>query len=85
MLSEFMFSEESNSESENGTIVKRELPWRSEHVSKFFFNLDAHVDDSKSTFAKRQSRQWVLVDEPSTRGIPSGKFTIYQLSIRCSK
>ena len=73
--SEFMSSDESNSESENGVIVKKDLPWRSERVSTMFSKLDGVIDDGKSTFAKRQTRQRVISSiEQSSRSHPSGKF-----------
>ena len=81
LTAEFMSSEESNSESENGVIIKKELPWRSERVSAMFTKLDAVVDGGKSTFAKRQTRQRVLVNEQSQRAVPSGKYPSWAFSL----
>ena len=78
---EFMSTEESNSESENAVIVKKELPWRSEKVSTMFFKLDGVVDDGKPTFAKRQTRQRVVsTTELSLRSLPSGKYPTWAFS-----
>lgn len=74
ITSEFMSSEESGSNSDDGCFVKKELQWRSQRVTAFFAKLDESVNKSKSIFAKRQTRQRVLVAEQSQRKMPSGKW-----------
>ena len=68
LTAEFMSSEVSESDSESGVIVRKELPWRSERVSTMFVRLDAMVDDGKSMFAERQTRELVVSGEQSQRG-----------------
>lgn len=69
---DFMSSEESGSENES-CLVKKELPWRSDKVTKFFSELDDFVGGSKSNVAKRQTRPRVLDGAVSSREIPQGK------------
>ena len=80
LTAEFMSSEESESDSVSGVIVRKELPWRAERVSTMFVRLDSMVDDGKSTFAKRQTRQRVVSGEQSQRGLPKGKFPSWAIS-----
>ena len=79
--SAFMSSEERGSDSDDGCFVKKELPWRSQRVTNFFAKLDEAVDGSKSRFAKKQTRQRVLVAEQSLRRIPSGKWPSWALTV----
>ena len=69
---DFMSSEESGSENE-ACLVKKQLPWRSSKVTKFFSELDEFVDGSKSNVAKRQTRLRVLDGAVSSREVPQGK------------
>ena len=70
MIPEFMSSESSCSDTDDDVLIKRQLPWRSEKVTDFFYKLDSHSTDNKSTRAKRQMKSRVLSGEPSTREIP---------------
>ena len=70
-VTETMSSEESDEENEEVITVKP-LPWRSEKVSSFFHRVDGNVEESKSTQAKRQRKQWVKGSEYSLRSRPVG-------------
>ena len=71
---DFMSSESScaDTDDEEDTLVKRQLTWRAQKVTEFFYKLDGHSNDNKSTQAKRQTKARILSEEESTRVIPSG-------------
>ena len=73
LIKEFMSSEESTSESEESSLLKRTLPWRSSKVTNFFYDLDQQTDASKSTQSKRQTKPRTLSGVESTRPIPVTK------------
>ena len=70
----FMSSDYSCSDSEDDSLGTRPLPWRSQKVTDFFYALDAHAEGAKSAQAKKQTKERVLSDLPSSRECPSGKF-----------
>ena len=72
----FMSSDYSCSDSEDDALETRPLPWRSQKVTDFFYNLDVHAEDVKSAQAKKQTKERVLSDAPSSRQRPSGKFPV---------
>lgn len=71
IIPELMSSESSCSDSDDDTLVKRQLSWRSQKVTDFFLKLDSHNKETKSTQAKRQMKARVLSDVVSSRDIPS--------------
>ena len=70
IIPELMSSESSCTDSDDDTLIKRQLPWRSEKVTEFFLKLDSHSKETKSTQAKRQMKARLLSDDVSTRDIP---------------
>ena len=73
LIPEFMSSESSCSDTDDeDTLVKRQLTWRAQKVTDFFYKLDGHSNGNKSTQAKRQTKARILSEEESTREIPSG-------------
>ena len=70
IIPELMSSESSCAESDDDTLIKRQLPWRSQKVTDFFLKLDSHSKETKSTQAKRQMKARLLSDDVSMRDIP---------------
>ena len=70
----------SGTDSEDDTLVTLPLEWRSKKVSEFFYQLDVHVEDSKSAQAKKQTKERVLADCSSSRSPPEGKFPSWALT-----
>ena len=64
---DFMSSEES--ETEDGELLTKILPWRAPKVTKFFKVLDEANEKEKSSQSKRQSKKRVLSDRASERNI----------------
>ena len=68
MSSEFMSSEESDTEdSEN--LLKRSIPWRSNKVNNFFYELDK-LQEKHRTGQGKQRKTRVLIGESSSRPVP---------------
>lgn len=59
MSPDAMSSEESDPEND-GIVLVKELPWRSQLVNDFFASLDEKIDESKTPQAKRQRKKRVL-------------------------
>lgn len=66
---EFMSSEESGEEDE---LYVKPLRWRSRLLEDFLMDLDAEFHRRKSSQARRQTKQRILAETPSTRQAPSG-------------
>ena len=79
---DFMSSEESNDDSDDeleDTYIVRELPWRSSKVD-VFIQLDEETKRSMSKQSKRQQKKRIYSEEPSSRPIPSGKFSSWAVA-----
>ena len=59
MISDLISSDESDVEDGKAVLVVKELPWRSDKVSKFFTRLDEAQSDRKSEQASRQTKRRV--------------------------
>ena len=70
-----MSSEESASDAdgEDTLLLKRPIPWRSDKVTTFFYDLDKHKETVKSSQSKRQTKVRTLTDEVSPRPLPDKK------------
>ena len=70
----------SGTDSEDDTLVTQPLEWRSKKVTEFFYQLDAYVEEGKSAQAKKQTKERMFVDCPSSRTPPKGKFPSWALA-----
>lgn len=70
----------SGSDSEDDALVTQPLEWRSKKVTEFFYQLDVYVEEGKSAQAKKQTKERVLADQPSSRNPPGGKFPSWALA-----
>ena len=85
MTPDFMSSESScaDTDDEEDTLVKRQLTWRAQKVTEFFYKLDGHNNDKKSTQAKQRTKARTLSEE-STRVIPS-RVPVNKLMTSCKE
>lgn len=65
-----MSSEESDTDSED--VFIKPIPWRAECVNSFFLQLDEKRMERKTSQAKRQRKNRMIADTPSTRSAPAG-------------
>ena len=75
LVPEMISSEESDDDADgNGVAVNvvKKLPWRSDVVREFFYDLDEQYTSGKSSQAKRQTKQRITSIIPSTRPVPEG-------------
>jgi hypothetical protein len=70
----------SGTDSEDDALVTQPFEWRSKKVTEFFYQLDVHVEEGKSAQAKKQTKERVLADCPSSRSPPDGKYPSWALA-----
>ena len=76
----FISSDHSGTDSEDDARVTQPLEWRSKKVTEFFYQLDMHLEEGKSAQAKKQTRERVLANHPSSRSPPGGNFPSWALA-----
>ena len=64
MCADVMSSEESDVEND-GIVLVKELPWRSQLVSDFFGSLDDRISEGKTSQAIRQRKKRVMSVVPN--------------------
>ena len=70
LQSDLMSSEESSTESDD--VFVKPIPRRAEIVNKFFVELDAKVEEKKTSQASRQRKPRKMSVSPSSRSVPRG-------------
>ena len=70
----FMSSDHSSDSEDDTALVTQPLSWRTEKVTEFFYQLDAFIEQGKSSQARKQTKERVLAEEASPRAAPKGKF-----------
>ena len=72
LVTQLVFSDESENEEDQSVFIVKELPWRSQKVTVFFEKLDKARNVRKTEEASRQTKKWLHKRVISSRCAPCG-------------